>query len=160
MPRFAGSAEEIRSSGKNLRNPPHGTVRRRLMEWLLLIGRIVFGGFFVFGGINHFMNLGMMSGYAGSKGTPAPTVAVVGSGAMVFVGGLSVVLGVLPVIGLILIILFLLPVSFIMHDFWAVPEEQKMDQQIHFMKNMAMAGAALALMHGASSWPLALLPSL
>lgn len=128
------------------------------MEWILLIGRIIFGGFFIFSGLNHFMNLGMMSGYAESKGTPAPQVAVAGSGVMLLAGGLSVVLGVLPVIGLILIILFLLPVSFVIHDFWAVPEEQKMNEQIHFMKNMALAGAALALLYGASSWPLALWP--
>jgi putative oxidoreductase len=132
------------------------------MEWILLIGlligRIIFGGFFIFSGLNHFMNLGMMSGYAESKGTPAPQVAVAGSGVMLLAGGLSVVLGVLPVIGLILIILFLLPVSFVVHDFWAVPEEQKMNEQIHFMKNMALAGAALALLYGTSSWPLALWP--
>lgn len=104
------------------------------------------------------MNLEVMSRYAESKGTPAPKIAVAGSGVMLLVGGLSVVLGVLPVIGLTLIILFVLPVSFVIHDFWAVPEEQKMNEQIHFMKNMALAGAALALLYGASSWPLALWP--
>jgi putative oxidoreductase len=114
--------------------------------------------FFVFNGLNHFMNLGMMSGYAGSKGTPAPKVAVVGTGVMLMVGGLSVVLGVLPVIGLILIVLFLVPVAVVMHDFWAVPEEGKMNEQVNFMKNMELAGAALALMYGASSLPLAIWP--
>lgn len=128
------------------------------MEWVLLIGRIIFGGFFAFNGLNHFMNLGQMSGYAEYKGTPAPKVAVGGSGVLLLVGGLSVVLGVLPVIGLILIIVFLVPVSILMHDFWAVSEEEKMNEQINFMKNMGLAGAALALMYGASSWPLALWP--
>lgn len=95
---------------------------------VLLIGRIIFGGFFAFNGLNHFMNLGMMSGYAESKGTPAPKVAVAGSGILLLAGGLSVALGVLPVLGLILIVVFLLPVSFVMHDFWAVPEEEKMNE--------------------------------
>ena len=129
------------------------------MEWVLLIGRIIFGGFFVFNGLNHFMNLGMMGEYALSKGTPAPKVAVAGSGVMMIAGGLSVILGVFPVIGLILIILFLLPVSFIIHNLWEVPEEQKMSEQINFMMNMALAGAALELMYGSSYWPLALYPS-
>ena len=113
-------------------------------------------GFFIFGGLNHFMNLGMMAHYAGHEGTPAPKVAVAGTGVLLLAGGLSVVLGVVPVIGLISMVVFLVPVSLVMHDFWAVPEEQKMDQQIHFMKNVALAGAALALMYGAPSWPLAL----
>jgi len=129
------------------------------MEWVLLIGRIIYGGFFIFSGLNHFMNLGMMGEYALSKGTPAPKVAVAGTGVILVVGGLSVVLGVLPVIGLILILLFLLPVSFVMHNFWAVPEEQKMAEQVNFMKNMALIGAALALMYEASHWPLAIYPS-
>ncbi len=128
------------------------------MEWVLLVGRIIFGGFFIFNGLNHFMNFEMMSGYAGSKGTPAPKVAVAGSGLMLLVGALSVVLGVLPVIGLILIVLFVVPVAVVIHDFWAVPEEQKINEQVHFMKNMGLAGAALALMYGASSWPLAIWP--
>jgi putative oxidoreductase len=128
------------------------------MEWVLLIGRIIFGGFFAFSGLNHFMNLGMMSGYAEYKGTPAPKVAVAGSGVLLIAGGLSVVLGVLPVIGLLLIVVFLLPTSILMHDFWAASEEEKMNEQINFMKNMGLAGAAIALMYGASSWPLALWP--
>lgn len=127
------------------------------MEWVLLVGRIIFGGFFIMSGINHFTNLGMMGEYALSKGTPAK-VAVAGTGVMLIAGGLSVVLGFLPVIGLILIILFLLPVSFLMHNFWAVPQEQKMAEQVNFMKNIALTGASLALMYGASEWPLAILP--
>ena len=65
----------------------------------------------------------------GSGGTPTPKIAVAGSGVLLIAGGLSVALGVLPVIGLILILVFLLPVSFVMHDFWAVPEEEKMNER-------------------------------
>jgi len=68
---------------------------------------------------------------------------------MLVVGDLSVVLGFLSVIGLIFIILYLLHVSFVIHDFWAVEEEQKMNEQNTFTKNIALAGAALALMYGA-----------
>lgn len=102
------------------------------MEWVLLIGRI----FFVMSGINHFVNMGMMAGYAASKGAPAPRAAVAVTGVMLLAGGLSVVFGVLVVIGLIL---FLVPVAVIMHNFWAVREEQKMVEQVNFMKNVALA---------------------
>ena len=49
---------------------------------------------------------------------------------MLVVGGLSVVLGFMLVLRLILIILFMLLVSFVIHDLWAVEEEQKMNEQI------------------------------
>lgn len=127
------------------------------MEVLLLIGRIVFGAFFVMSGINHFTNLGMMSGYAGSKNVPAPGLVVIVTGTMMILGGLSVIFGFLPVWGLLLLILFLAPTSVIMHNFWAISDaQQRAAEQVNFMKNVALIGAALALMYGATDWPLAL----
>lgn len=127
------------------------------MELLLLIGRLVFGGFFIMSGINHFTNLGMMSGYAGSKNVPAPQLAVQVSGAMLLVGGLSVILGLWPILGLWILILFLAPTSVIMHNFWTISDaQQRMAEQVNFLKNVALIGAALALMYGATDWPLAL----
>ncbi len=127
------------------------------MILLLLIGRIIFGGFFIMSGINHFTNAGMMSGYAGSKGVPAPYLAVVGSGVMLVLGGLSVLLGLFPVLGLLLLILFLVPTSLLMHNFWTVEDPQmRAAEQINFLKNIALTGAALALMYGAADWPLSL----
>lgn len=127
------------------------------MELLLLIGRIIFGGFFIMSGINHFTNAGMMSGYAGSKNVPAPYLAVVGTGVMLVLGGLSVLLGLFPVLGLLLLIVFLVPTSVLIHNFWTVQDPQaRAAEQINFLKNLALTGAALALMYGAADWPLAL----
>ena len=127
------------------------------MEFLLLIGRIIFGGFFIMSGINHFTNAGMMSGYAKSKNVPASYLAVVGTGVMLVLGGLSVLLGLFPVLGLILLIVFLVPTSVLIHDSWTVQDPQaRAAEQVNFLKNLALTGAALALMYGASDWPLAL----
>lgn len=127
------------------------------MEILSLLGRIIFGGFFVMSGINHFMNVGMMSGYAGSKNVPVPGLAVIGTGVMLVAGGLSVALGFLPILGLLFLILFLIPTSVMMHNFWTIQDPQmRAAEQVNFMKNIALAGAALALMYGATSWPLSL----
>jgi hypothetical protein len=61
---------------------------------------------------------------------------------MAVAGGLSVALGAL------LILAFLLPVAFFMHAFWKETDEQaKANQMAHFMKNMAMAGAALVILY-------------
>ena len=42
------------------------------MEYLFVLGRILYGGYFVKAGLNHFQSLAMLSGYAGMKGVPAP----------------------------------------------------------------------------------------
>lgn len=127
------------------------------MDILLLIGRLLFGGFFIMNGINHLTNLGMMTGYAGSKNTPAPGLAVVVTGVILVAGGLSVVLGFLPVFGLLLLILFLAPTSVLMHNYWTIDDPQvRAAEQVNFLKNVALIGAALALMYGATTWPLSL----
>ncbi len=127
------------------------------MDIVFLIGRIIYGGYFLWNGINHFRNLGMMSGYAQSKGTPAPRLAVAGTGTLLILGGLSILLGVYPVIGLILLIIFLLGVSIKIHNFWAVPDPQmKMMETINFTKNMALLGGALMTFAISRPWPLSL----
>ena len=127
------------------------------MELLLHIGRILFGGFFIMSGINHFTNAGMMSGYAKSKNVPGAYLAVVGTGVMLVLGGLSVLLGLFPVVGLVLIVVFLLPTSVLIHNFWTVEDPQaRAAEQVNFLKNLALAGAALALVYGAADWPLTL----
>lgn len=127
------------------------------MEILLLVGRILFGGFFIMSGINHFTNVKMMAGYSASKNVPAPALAVIGTGVLLVAGGLSVLLGVLPIVGLLLLILFLIPTSVLMHNFWTIQDPmQRAAEQVNFLKNLALAGAALALMYGAASWPLSL----
>ena len=95
-------------------------------------------------GINHFKNLGMMGGYAKSKGVPAARLVVPGTGVILILGGLSVILG------LLLLVLFLVPTSVLMHDYWTVEDPHaRAAEQVNFMKN-------LALMYGAADWPYAL----
>ncbi len=125
------------------------------MKGLFLLGRALFGGYFIYSGVNHFRNHAMMTGYAGSKGVPAPHVAVSGSGVMLLAGGASLLLGLRPKIGAGLIVAFLLGVSPQMHRFWDVDDPgQRMSEMVNFTKNMALVGAALALMSRPEPWPL------
>ncbi len=127
------------------------------MDIVFLIGRILLGGFFVTNGINHFKNLDMMAGYAKSKATPTPTLAVGGTGALLLLGGLSLIFGFQPIVGAALLVIFLLGVSFKMHNYWAVQDPQtRMGEQVNFMKNMALLGALLMLVETPRPWPLSL----
>jgi uncharacterized membrane protein YphA (DoxX/SURF4 family) len=124
------------------------------MRAVFLLGRAIFGGFFAFSGINHFTHREQMSGYAAAKGTPAPDAAVLGGGAMLMAGGLSVITGVKPRQGLAALVAFLVPVSLQMHRFWDIENPaERQNEMIHFMKNMALAGAALSLMQIREPWP-------
>lgn len=114
---------------------------------ILYLGRLLLGGYFIFGGINHFRSLEMMASYAQSKGTPLPKFSVGFSGLLLLIGGVSVLLNILPIVGLTALVLFLIPVTFIMHAFWKVQDAQaKMGEMINFMKNLGLLGAILILL--------------
>ena len=113
---------------------------------IFLIGRIMFGGYFVMMGFNHFKNHQMLTGYAASKKVPMPSMAVYISGLFIFLGGIGIISGRYPVISLALIIAFLLPVSFMIHSYWKNSDPmEKMADMTHFFKNMALIGAALMI---------------
>lgn len=127
------------------------------MPSLLLLGRILFGGYFLFSGLNHFMGLQNLVGYASSRGVPSPQLVVIATGAMLVLGGLSVLLGMMPRIGLFLIIAFLVPTALVMHNFWALEDPQvKMMEMSNFLRNLALTGAALGLLAVPVPWPFSL----
>ena len=124
------------------------------MRALFVLGRAMFGGYFAWSGLNHFLNQQAMSQYAAAKGVKAVETAVPASGAMILAGGVSVMAGIKPRQGLALIVGFLVPVSLQMHRFWEVEDpSQRMIEMINFTKNMALVGAALALMEIDEPWP-------
>jgi len=122
-----------------------------------LIGRVIAGSFFLMNGFNHFAQLNMMTGYAKSKGIPAPALAVGGSGVLLFLGGLSLLLGYHPTIGAALLVIFLLGVSFGIHNFWTVQDQQvKLGEMTHFLKNMSILGLLLMTLAIPRPWLMSL----
>lgn len=114
------------------------------MEYLHILGRILFGGYFIFNGYNHFANSKMMIGYAQSKKVPMASVAVPITGLLLFAGGISFIFNFHAFIGLLLLIIFIVPVTFIMHNFWKIQDPtQKMGEMVNFMKNLALLGALI-----------------
>lgn len=123
------------------------------MKAPFLIGRILFGGFFLYNGINHLRNAEEMAQYTQAKGVPAPELAVKLSAIPLIAGGASLLLGVKPRLGSMAILGFLAGVSPVMHDFWRSDDpEARTNDMINFMKNMALAGGALALMGVDEPW--------
>ena len=127
------------------------------MNYALVAGRVLFGGFFVLGGINHFQNLKMMAGFTASKGVPAAKPGVIVSGLLIIVGGGLVILGWHVRIGLACIVAFLVPVTFLMHNYWVEKDMmQGINQRVNFQKNLALLGAALMMLMIPRPWPFSL----
>jgi putative oxidoreductase len=127
------------------------------VNFLFLAGRILYGGFFLRAGIDHFRFVGMMTPYAASKGVPAPRIGVLGSGLLMVLGGLSIVAGDRPSLGLACITIALIPITILMHNFWGVTDPQgRQAETVNFKKNIALLGAAWMMLLIPQPWPMSL----
>jgi len=100
------------------------------MKTPFLIGRLLFGGFFLYNGINHFKQRKSLAQYAKAKNVPAPGVAVTATGAALVLGGASLLLGVKPKMGAMAIAGFLAGVSPVMHYFWKQQDPQQRQMEM------------------------------
>jgi len=124
------------------------------MKAAFLVGRLVFGGFFLYNGINHLKERKSLAKYAETKNVPMAEAVVASTGVVLLAGGASILLGIKPKLGTAAIAGFLAGVSPVMHNFWNVQEPgQRMNEMINFSKNMALLGSALALMGIDEPWP-------
>jgi putative oxidoreductase len=124
------------------------------MKAAFLIGRLVFGGFFLYNGIHHLKQRKQLGQYAESKNVPLAEAVVATTGVVLIAGGASILLGIKPKLGTAAIAAFLAGVSPVMHNFWSIQEpNQRMNEMINFSKNMALLGSALALMGVDEPWP-------
>ena len=116
------------------------------MNVAMLVGRILFGLVFLGGAAGHFLQTDVLVKIVDSKGLPSARALVLGSGAWQLAGALLVVLGLWPDLGALMLFVFLVPVAILIHNFWAETDpQQKMLEQVHFNKDISLAGAALFL---------------
>jgi len=114
------------------------------MGEVFLAGRILVGGFYLFGAVHHFTDLGTLAAQAGALGVPLPELAVAVAGVLLAVAGLTLIFGLYPDVGIAALVLFFVPVTVMMHAFWAErdPTLRQIDL-INFGKNVSLLGSAL-----------------
>ena len=116
------------------------------MDAILIIGRILFGALFVASGIGHFAKLEAMTGYAKYKKLPAAKLGVIASGLFFLLGGIYIALGFWVDLGALMLALTLVLAAVIFHNFWKETDATaKQNEMLGFMKDIALAGAALIL---------------
>lgn len=112
------------------------------MKYGQLIGRVLFALIFLLSPAKHFST--QTIAYAASQGVPFASLLVPASGIMALLGAISIIIGYKARIGSILLVAFLLPITFTIHNFWAISDPVFSElQSAMFMKNISMMGAAL-----------------
>ena len=123
-----------------------------LQNPLSLMGRILLALLFVPSGFSKIGGFAGTVGYIASKGVPLPQLAAAAIGIKLGLG-LLLLIGCQTHWAALGIALFTVVITFIFHNFWAVPAEQVMAQQQNFFKNMAAVGGLLTVAAwGAGAW--------
>ncbi len=111
-----------------------------------LAGRILLSLIFLISGIGKIGNFAGTAGYMATKGLPmaevllAITIVIEIGAALMIIGGFKARLGAAA------LFLWMIPVTFLFHNYWAMPADQQMIQQIMFMKNLGLMGGMLYIM--------------
>src|SRR5689334_16861708 len=108
-----------------------------------LLGRLLTSLIFVASGLMKVASFSMMAGFAASKGMPMPSLMIAGAAAVEILGGLAILAGFQTKIAAWILFLFLIPTTAMFHNFWAMQGADRMDNQGHFMKNLAIMGGLL-----------------
>ena len=108
-----------------------------------LLGRILMAHIFLISGLGKIGGFQGTAQYIAAHGLPAPSLVAVLSIIIEIGGAVALVIGWKTRWAAGALFIFTLLAALIFHNFWSVPADQAMMQQINFMKNLAMCGGLL-----------------
>jgi len=111
----------------------------------VLTARILLALMFLLAGLSKFAGLDGTAGYIASKGLPMAGLLAFGTAALEVGGALLLIVGWKARWAALALAAFTLMASVLFHNYWAMPADQQMMQQLMFMKNLAVVGGLLTL---------------
>ena len=124
-----------------------------LQNPLSLFGRILLASLYLPAGFGKVTDFSGTVGYIASNGVPMPQLAAAAAVGIELGLGMLLLLGWQTRWAALGIAFFTLVVSFIFHNFWAVPVDEVVMQQQSFFKNIAVIGGLLTVAAwGAGAW--------
>lgn len=123
----------------------------RALEYLSVpLGRLLLSAIFLMSSLNKLLHWSQTTSQMEREGIIAVPFFLAMAVVLELGGGISVLLGLKARLGALALLAFLVPVTLVMHDFWQYESPQRMEQMIHFSKNLAiMGGLCVLLAHGA-----------
>ena len=110
-----------------------------------LAGRIFLSVIFLLSGVNKLFAFQMYTGWAAGAHLPMPSVAIAIAAAIEILGGLAILAGFQTKLASWIVFLYLIPTTFFFHNFWTMDGMNRIDNQVHFLKNVAIMGGLLIL---------------
>jgi len=116
-----------------------------IQKYAPLLGRALIAVLFVPAGFRKIEGFEGTVKYITSKALPFPEILAAGTLSLEMLGGLALLVGFKARYAALALAVFTLLAAVFFHNYWAVPEAQKMAQYLSFYKNMAIAGGLLCI---------------
>jgi putative oxidoreductase len=111
---------------------------------LIIAGRILIGGLFVFGGVIHFFRLDALTEVMAARGVPFPRIALIAGSVFQAIAGAALMAGVFVIPAAFGLIAFTAAASVIFLNFWDLEEGIARETAFNvFMTNVALMGGLL-----------------
>ncbi|APW37937.1 DoxX family protein [Rhodoferax koreense] len=111
---------------------------------MALIGRILIAALFIPAGWSKLMGFAGTVGYITSVGLPLPQVAAAIAVIVELGLGILLLVGYKTRIVALIMAIFTVATAVFFHNYWAMPADKVMANQMNFFKNLAIAGGMLA----------------
>ena len=113
---------------------------------IALLARILLAAMFVVSGYGKIVGFEGTAGYIAHYGLPFPQLLAALATAIEFGAGLAILVGWKTRWAALAFVVLLIVITPIFHNFWSVPPDEAMEQQINFMKNSSILGGMLLLL--------------
>lgn len=124
-----------------------------LQNPLSLAGRVLLAALFIPAGFGKIAGFAGTVGYIASKGLPFPTLLAMAALVIELGGGIALLVGAMTRWAALALAVFTATAAIFFHNYWGVPAEQAMMQQMMFWKNIAITGGLLGFAaFGAGAW--------
>jgi putative oxidoreductase len=112
-------------------------------QWLLVVGRVLLGGLFVWGGIHHFFIIPSLSSVLAARGVPVARFALIAVSLFQIGAGVLLMLGQYVAPAALGLVLFTIVASILMLNFWSLEGPARDAARAGFQTNVAIIGGLL-----------------
>jgi len=120
------------------------TITTPAQDTMALVGRVLIALLFIPAGFGKLTGFAGTVGYITSAGLPLPQVGAVIAVVVELLFGLMLLVGFKTRPVALIMALFTVATAVFFHNFWAMPADKVMANQMNFFKNLAIAGGLLA----------------
>jgi putative oxidoreductase len=126
-----------------------------LFAWADVVGRIGLAWLFLWSAYDKLAHTAATVAYMQAYGMPAADILIWPAALLEAVGGAMLALGWRARWVALALAVYTVAATFVFHAYWSVPADQVMNEQIHFMSNLAIGGGLLLLFaHGSGRYAL------